>query len=616
MATLLSVIGSVIGIGGALSASICPQHIVPFMRLDGLAVIFLIPIFLLSALGSIYGEGYWAQKDHTVNGRRVRLFYGLVTAGMAGVAIAAHTIVFLIAWEVMALSAFFLIATEDENRSSREASFLYLVVTHTSTLCLFAIFTVWRIVTGSYALDALPAGAVSPTTATLLFLLIVTAFGCKAGLMPLHIWLPSAHAATPSHVSALMSGILIKIGIYGLIRFLSWLPAPPVWWGGLLLTLGAISGVLGVVLALGQHDLKRLLAYHSIENIGIIVMGIGLSLVGRSLDVSSWIVLGMAGALLHVWNHGLFKALLFLSAGSVIHATNTREIDKLGGLAKTMPWTALMFTVGAAAICGLPPLNGFVSELFIYLGLFRSLGIGQPTIWAGAAFAAPALALIGALAVSCFVKALGAIFLGEARSESAKHAHEVGPAMLVPMGILAATCLSIGLAPASVVPLLDHGIAVCIPGFAGGLPTVSALAPLRWISLGGLALIGLLAPFGIALLARIRRGPLTTQGTWDCGYAAPAPTMQYTASSFAQMLGGFFSWVLRPRVVAPAEQDVFPGKTRFHSHIPDVVLDDIMRPAFRIWERIASWFRRFQAGSIHAYLFYIVIFLMVLLLWR
>jgi hydrogenase-4 component B len=434
--------------------------------------------------------------------------------------------------------------------------------------------------------------------------------------MPFHIWLPSAHAAAPSHVSAMMSGVLIKIGIYGLARMVSWLPDPPVWWGGLLLVLGTVSGILGVVFALGQHDLKRLLAYHSIENIGIIVMGLGLAMVGRSLQVSTWIVLGLAGALLHVWNHGLFKSLLFLSAGSVVHSTHTRSIDKLGGLAAAMPLTALFFAIGAVAICGLPPLNGFVSELLIYLGLFRTLGLGTEPSWGVAAFSAALLAMIGALAVACFVKAFGAIFLGSARSDSAREAHESGRAITGPMFALALCCLVIGLFPRLVCPLLQQGVAVWIPSYDGQLPSLAMMAPMGWISVVGLTLVGLLLAIGALWGLRLRRSRVGAAGTWDCGYAAPSPHMQYTASSFAQMLGVFFVWVLRPQVHASGKQTVFPGPAHFRSHVMDVVLDEILRPLYQVGVRITTAFRYFQGGNIHAYLAYIVIFLILLLLWK
>ncbi len=615
LAVVLGLIGSALGIVGAVGSLWQPSVANSVIKIDAISVIFLLPIFLVPALGAIYGLTYWKQAEHIHNGQKLRLFYGLVTAAMAGVTIAANSILFLVAWEIMALSAFFLITTEDEDRTVREVGWIYLVATHTATLCLFALFALLRNVTGSFALVALPDG---PGTgiATAIFLLATIGFGLKAGMMPLHVWLPGAHAMAPSHVSALMSGVLIKIGIYGLVRISSLLPHPPLWWGGLLLAAGMISGVLGVAFAIGQHDLKRLLAYHSVENIGIITMGLGLAMVGRSLHRADCVALGLAGALLHVWNHGLFKSVLFLSAGAVIHATHTREIDHLGGLAKAMPRTALCFAIGAVAICGLPPLNGFVSELLIYLGLFRSLGIGHETGWAGAAFGPPALALIGALAVACFVKVFGAVFLGAARSEHARHAREAGANMTAPMLVLVGCCLLIGLAPLLVAPVLERGVSAWSPDLATGAVSLAPLAPLGWISVAGLALIVLLVVAGVALSQRLRHGGTASSGTWDCGYAAPTARMQYTSSSFAQMLVGCFTWVLRPRIHAPSEQPLFSRPTQFRSHVPDIVLDGALRPSFRFGAKITSSFRFLQAGNIHAYLFYIVVFLILLLLWR
>jgi formate hydrogenlyase subunit 3/multisubunit Na+/H+ antiporter MnhD subunit len=616
IAVTLTVVGSVLGIAGALWCWWMPPVAMGAVRIDGLSIVFLLPIFLVSALGGIYGLGYWGHEEHPADGPRVRLFYGLVTAGLAGVTIAAHSILFLVAWEVMALSAFFLVTTEDEKRDVREAGWIYLVSTHTATLCLFAVFALFKSVTGSYVLAVLPEGSISPVLATSLFLLAVFAFGLKAGVMPMHIWLPGAHAMAPSHVSALMSGVLIKIGIYGLVRVLSLLPTPPLWWGGMLLVLGVVSGVLGVVFALGQHDLKRLLAYHSIENIGLIVMGLGLALAGRALHRADWVVLGLGGALLHVWNHGLFKSLLFLSAGAVIHQTHTREMDLLGGLGRAMPRTALCFVVGAVAICGLPPLNGFVSELMIYLGLFRSLGLGAETGWGGAGLAVPALALIGGLALACFVKAFGTVFLGQARSDRALQAHEPGASLVAPMVVLGGCCVLIGLAPMLVIPVLESGVHDGMPGWTGELPRLASLAPLGWVSVTALTLCGLLLLGGAFLAGKVRRGAVSFHGTWDCGYAAPTANMQYTASSFAQMLVGLFGWILRPRTHRPEDQPLFAGHTRLESHVPDLVLDGVLRPVYRFGAWVASSFHYFQAGSVQAYLFYIVVFLIILLLWR
>lgn len=620
LALALAGLGSVAGVAGALGSLWWPQAPdgLAWLRLDAIAVVFLLPIFVIPALGGLYGLEYWRQAEHPWNGRKLRLFYGLVAASLALVTVAAHSIVFLAGWEVMALSAFFLVTTEDEEHEAREAGWLYLVATHTTTLFLFAFFALLWNATGSFSLGPQTAAALSPALATAAFWLAIVAFGCKAGLMPLHIWLPSAHATTPSHVSALMSGVLIKIGIYGLVRMFTWLPPPPLWWGGTLLALGMVSGVLGVVLALGQHDLKRLLAYHSIENIGIIVMGLGLAAIGRSMHCVEFVVLGLAGALLHVWNHGLFKALLFLCAGSVVHQTHTRDIERLGGLARAMPRTAFFFALGAVAICGLPPLNGFVSELLIYLGAFRSLGIGQAASCPFASFVAPALALIGALAVACFVKAFGVVFLGDGRSPHTAQAHESGRCMTGPMLVLASGCIAIGTAPWLAAPLLDQAIGAWIPGSATKPPpALATLAPLDWVSLGAVALLGLLVLATFWLRSRLARGGATAGPTWDCGYAAPTPRMQYTASSFAQMLDSLFAWVQQPRLHRPpAHQPIFPGRSEFSRHTLDLVLDTVLKPAYRFVARVSSSFRFLQAGNIHAYLFYIVLFLMVLLLWR
>jgi hydrogenase-4 component B len=592
-------------------------HDVAFaVRVDGLSAFFLLPVFLVSLLGNVYGLGYWRQTEHPSNGRKLRLFYGTLTAGMALLVIARNSIVFLFGWEAMALSAFFLVTTEEHDREVRATGWLYLVATHVATLCLFGLFATLRAVSGSFALAALDPDRLAPGMGTAIFLLALVGFGLKAGVMPLHVWLPSAHAGAPSHVSAIMSGVLIKMGIYGLVRVTSLLPNPPLEWGGGVLGLGVVSGILGVAFAIGQHDIKRLLAYHSIENIGIIIMGLGLALIGRSLGRADWIVLGLAGGLLHVWNHALFKALLFLGAGSVIHVTHTREIDQLGGLAKRMPWTALCFLVGAIAICGLPPLNGFVSEFLIYLGLFGTLGNPEGASFAAAAFAAPGLALIGALAVACFVKVYGVVFLGLARSDHARQAHESPPAMVGPMCVLVVCCFLIGQAPILVGPVLGKAVAAWEPGLKDAGTRLTTLAPLGWITVMAELLMAALLGGTVALSLRLRYSLVAKGATWGCGYSAPTPRMQYTSSSFAQMLVGLFAWALRPRTHRPKKLTLFPEKTSFHSDVPDTVLDEVVLPAFQLSGRLFSWFRVLQQGSIQTYLLYIFIALIVLLLWR
>jgi hydrogenase-4 component B len=624
---------------------------------DALGAFFLMPVFLMGGLGSIYGLGYWPCRRHPGNAARLQVFWGLLVAGLALLVASRHAMAFLFGWELMALSAYFLVATEDQRGESRRAGLIYLIATHIGTLALFGFFALWRSITGSWDFRPISAEASSLVALNLLFLLALLGFGLKAGVMPLHFWLPGAHAAAPSHVSAILSGLVLKMGIYGLLRFLSLLPDPPPAWGAIILALGAVSGLAGVAFAIAQHDLKRLLAYHSIENIGIILMGLGLAMLGRSAHRPEWIVLGLGGCLLHVWNHFLFKSLLFFGAGSVVHATRTREIDSLGGLAKSMPWTASLFLVGAVAICGLPPLNGFISELLVYFGLFGTLDIGGPVSAAGGAgaavLAAPVLATIGALAVACFVKVYGVVFLGAPRSRKSLVEGESPLTMLLPMIVLAALCALIGLAPGLVAPILDGVIATWMPAsgspgnlapatalpattmLADGLPATTMLAdglPASTMLADGLPAIGSLVPLGIVgamtlsiaglglvavivavLIGRRRGSSRSPVPTWDCGYAAPTARMEYTASSFAASIVSLYSWLLRPREAKPRIEGPFPDAAGLESHVDDIVLDRILIPATRRAERGFGWFRRFQQGLAQNYVLYILIAVILLL---
>jgi hydrogenase-4 component B len=619
-AVLLALAGSLGVAGGLWSLLGHPSGLdapwaVPGGRLrlgvDALSAIFVVPIALVSGLGAIYGLGYWPQSAHPDSGRVLRACYGVLTAGLLLLVVARNVILFFAGWEMMALGAFLLITTEDRQASVREVGYVYILATRAGTLCLFAMFGLLFAATGSLDFDDW-APAFGGPLRDAIFVTGLVGFGLKAGLMPLHVWLPGAHASAPSHVSAQMSGVLIKVGIYGLVRITALCPAPPIWWGIALLVAGISSAVLGVGFAIGQHDLKRLLAYHSVENIGIICLGLGVAVLGRALARPELIALGLAGALLHVWNHSLFKSLLFLAAGSVLHATGTREIDRLGGLWRRMPYTGAAFLVGAIAICGLPPLNGLISELFVYLGLFRAAIGGGDSVWLVAMLAAAALAMVGALALACFVKAVGAVFLGAPRTAAGDGAHEAGRAMLVPMAVLAACCLAIGVGAPLLLPLLDEAIAVWS---GGGAPPLASAAPVTAVAITSGALLVALAVVGAAV-ARRGRSARADVGTWDCGYAAASPRMQYTSSSFAAMLVQMLAWALRPDRHAPRLSGPFPGGARFESHVPDTVLDRALRPLFGWIEQAAGRLRRFQRGSIHAYLLYIVATLLVLLLWK
>ena len=610
--------GGALGLAGASLAALAgtpPAIALPWqvpggafsVTVDPISAFFLVPVFFISFLGAVYGLGYWSQATHPENGRKLRLFYGVMTASMALLVIARNTILFLGAWEAMAIAAFFLITTQDEDPKVRDSGILYLVLTHVGTLCLFAMFALLRRATGGFDFALGPGAAPPPALANAIFVLALVGFGVKAGLMPLHIWLPGAHANAPSHVSALMSGVLIKMGIYGLVRVTSLFTAPPAWWGTTLLVLGGTSGVLGVAYAIGQHDIKRLLAYQSVENIGIIVMGLGLAVIGRSLDRSDLVLLGVAGALFHTWNHGLFKALLFLSAGSVIHATGTREIDRMGGLAKVMPRTALAFLVGAVAICGLPPLNGFVSEYLLYVGFLHGVAQAGSGTWLAGAFGAPTLALIGALAVACFVKVFGAVFLGAPRARLTRDPHESGIAITSPMGALAMACALLGFGPLLVARLLDRAAAVWAPEVSPRLAPLAAVTSLGWIGVSAALLAATIATLAAFLRGRTRAAPAKAALTWDCGYAAPSARMQYTASSFADTIVALFGRALRPASHVPAVRGLFPGASTFESHVDDAVLDRVVLPATRLTARGFGWFGWIERGNSHLYIVLILV---------
>ena len=622
IATILTICGSVIGLIGGFAALVTgrvsmvslpgiwpglPLH----LRMDSLTAFFTVLIFLMAAAGSVYGQGYWRQAEHPTTGRKLRFLYGLLIASMVMVTLAYDALAFLLAWEIMALTSFFLIATEDGKPECRQAAWVYFVATHIGTLVLFAMFALLHAESGTFLLTAIPAAS-GVALDTAIFLLALTGFGLKAGIMPLHFWLPGAHANAPSHISALLSGVLLKVGIYGLLRILTLLPDPPAVWGVLLLILGTTNAVLGVGFALGQHDIKRLLAYHSIENIGIILMGLGLALLGISLHRPVWVILGIAGCLLHVWNHGLFKSLLFFSAGSVIHTTGTLDIDSLGGLAKSMPWSAGLFLIGAIAICGLPPLNGFISELLVYLGLLRPAANVTAGGWAAVALGTGALAVVGALAVACFVKVFGAVFLGTGRTAMAAKAHESPMSMIGSMMVLAGVCALIGIAPFVVVLPLGNAAAAWTgdPTEAHRMAAVLLWGTLTVISVSFVAALSVLF---VVMRAMQRHATARRVPTWACAYARPSSRMQYTAASFAQLLLGLLRWVLRPVTHGKVPEQLFAQSVQRHTDVPDFITD---RVGFKAWNGFKQWLmplRRVQQGSVQEYLLYMLLALFLLL---
>jgi len=616
VAAVLSASGSVVGLAGVVLAfrAAGPSLLgapwqVPggaiLLRVDPLAAAFLLVIFLVSGLGGVYGLGYWSREEKPRSWARLRFFYALMTVGLALVVTAAHAVLFLFAWEVMAVSAFFLVATEDELPEVRRAAWVYLVATHAGTACLFGAFTLLRHATGSFELQRIAAGP----TASVVFLLGLLGFGLKAGIVPFHFWLPAAHASAPSHVSALMSGVMLKAGVYGIFRFSGLVEVPPLWWGLLLASLGATSAISGIAMAAAQTDIKRALAYSSIENIGIIWLGLGLALAGRALGQPTWVALGFCGSLFHVFSHAGFKALLFMGAGGVMHATGTRNMDRLGGLQKRMPVTANLFLVGALAAAGLPLFSGFVGEWLIAVGLFDTLRVGSSS-WP-LAFGAPALALAGAFALASFVRIVSVTFLGEPRTVRAAGAHEPSRLMTAPMAILAAACVGLGVLPTAVLPVLEAAEAAwlggpVVPGLLASHLTPSAL---------GLALlVGALLAGTLALLALTGRAH-RQEPTWDCGYAAPTARMQYTSKS----VGASITDVL-PAFLAPSERvqppsGLFPETASFASEAPDPFGEKLYEPFVARWAVRLARLRWLQSGQLNLYLVYIFVTTLVTLAW-
>ncbi|MDD5303303.1 MAG: proton-conducting transporter membrane subunit [Elusimicrobia bacterium] len=587
-----------------------------FLAIDPLSAFFLLPIFVVGLAAGVYGEGYLEASHGHLPTTAVRFFYLLLTASMALVVCAHNAMLFLAAWEVMALAAFFLVCAEDRKPEVRRAGLIYIVCTHTAILCLFVLFAVMGARAGSMDFSAMKAAMPGPGPAlTGLFALALVGFGLKIGFMPLHFWLPEAHPVAPSHASAVLSAVVLKMGVYGLLRFISFCPAVPKSWGVVLLALGAASALLGVLFALSQRDLKRLLAYSSIENVGIILMGIGLGCLGLAHGRPVLAAAGFAAALLHVLNHSLFKSLLFLGAGAFYQALGTREIEGAGGLLRRMPWTSLFAWAAAASACGLPPFCGFIGEWLLYRGFIRGGLAGEAR---AVVFGAAALALIGGLAAACFTMAYGAVTLGEPRGPAARDAKDPGSLMLWPMGLLGAACLALGILPGPAVRAAARG-AAAISGLApaeaaGAIDGI--LAPLPLIGALGACVIGLAGLFWLARRALLRDRSVATGPTWGCGFSRPSPAMQYTGSSYAQPLVLVFSGLLMPEVSAHPPSGYWPASAGFISRTPDPVLDRTLSPVLSVVERALAVARRVQHGHLQYYLLHVLIFLILVLMWK
>jgi formate hydrogenlyase subunit 3/multisubunit Na+/H+ antiporter MnhD subunit len=589
------------------------------LQIDTVSAFFLIPIFGLSMVTAVYGRSYLSTGARASDSATTWFHLNLLTASMALVIVAHDGLLFLLAWEIMALSSFFLVIFDDLKAATRHAAWTYLAATHLGTAFLLVMFVLLGTLSGTSDFDGYGTVLQShPALSSLIFVLALIGFGSKAGIVPAHVWLPEAHPAAPSHASALMSGAMIKVGIYGLVRMLMMLGTPETWWGWVLIAIGAVSGVLGVLFALAQHDLKRLLAYHSVENIGIILLGIGVGVLGLATGVLPLAIIGFAAGLLHVINHCIFKGLLFLGAGAVKHAAHTLDLEELGGLLKQMRWTGTAFLIGSAAIVGLPPLNGFVSEFMLFTSGFVAVGHPLAAIATAGLTVIVAMGLISGLAAACFAKAFGVVFLGSPRSPEAAGAHEAKRPMVVAMFFLALLCVLIGLA-APAVSIALTGVVAAATGLGRGIVGDQMASVAGSLTAIVIVFATLIAVGALAWWLRARRlaGAVVRRGpVWGCGYLFPSARMQYTASSFAQPLVTLFHPFVQNHETLVPPAGYFPAKSSYTSDSGDPFLRLLFAPAFRWFDRMATRLNVIQRGHIHVYVLYGAATLVALLIWE
>jgi len=595
-------------------------------RIDALAAFFLVVVNLGGAAASLFAVGY-GRHEHSP--QRVLPFYPAYLAAMNVVVMADDAFSFLVSWEFMSLTSWALVVSHHLLRENLRAGYVYLLMASFGTLALLLSFGLLAGADGNYAFDTIRASHPTAALAALVLVLTVVGAGSKAGVVPLHAWLPLAHPAAPSHVSALMSGVMTKVAVYGFIRIVFDLLGPPAWWWSMVvLAVGGITAVMGVLYALMQHDLKRLLAYHTVENIGIIYIGLGLALAFKAEGMPLAAALALTAGLFHVFNHSVFKSLLFFGAGAVLNATGERDMEHLGGLIHRMPQTAFVFLVGCAAISALPPLNGFVSEWLTFQAILLS---PQLPSW-GLKFLVPAvgalLALSAALAAACFVKAFGVSFLGRARTPAAANAKETDSNSLAAMYFLAALCLVAGIVPGffidALAPVTKSLVGVSMPHQAG----------VEWLSIVPIAesrssyngllvfifvlLSGSIAAFAIHRLAsdKLRRGP-----AWDCGYPDPSPATQYTASSFAQPIRRVYgTTVFHAREIGEMPPPGATAPARLTVELRDLIWDAAYAPVAGAIGYAAEKLNSLQFLTIRQYLSLVftalVLLLLVLAIWQ
>jgi hydrogenase-4 component B len=636
---LASLLATVAGIWAVSSGS--PYQVIiplglpdlPFhLRLDLLSGFFLVIIGLLAFFVSIYSIGYVKGYLGHRSVTSLVVFYSLFLAGMFLVVLADDAFFFLIAWEMMAAASYFLVLFEDERMENRRAAFLYLVVAHVGAIAILLSFGIMAgLATGfkgfeGYTFDSMRETDLSAGWATIAFLLAFFGFSAKAGVIPLHVWLPEAHPVAPSNVSALMSGVMLKTAIYGIVRVVfDLIGVFPWWWGALVLVFGLVSAVMGVLYALMQHDLKRLLAYHSVENIGIILIGIGLAMIFTSFNMSLLAALALIAALYHTLNHAMFKGLLFMGAGAVLHATHERNMEEMGGLIRFMPWTAVLFLIGCISISALPPFNGFVSEWLTYQAFLLSPALPSPLLNLLIPLGAALLALTSALAAACFVKAFGVTFLGHQRGHHHGRVYEVRWSMRIGMLLAALTCLGLGVLPTFMIQWMDPiaeelaggTIASSASGF--GWMWLTPIAAQRASYSAPIAFLGILSVVvATYLLLHTRPGTIRRVPLWDCGFEKITSRMQYTATSFAMPLRRIFGYLFnikeQVRQLPPTTHPAFPERLHYHLKVRDRFWGWLYQPVVDASFWLSRRIGRMQHGHIQVYLIYSFVTIVVLLI--
>lgn len=615
-------IGALLGLGFIAFGIIKGLHVaytLPFsilfscfsIKIEMINLLFMIPIYLIGSMSAIYSTSYWSTAQKGLSSSfRYRLYLCLFTISMILLVIADNFIMFITFWEIMSLLAYGLITIDEDSEEAQSAGYLYFIATHTGVIALMGMFAIIQVYFDfsdfSSALGKIDANL---AIASSIFLLGVFGFGMKAGFFPLYFWLPSAHSSAPVPISALLSGVMIKMGIYGILKILFMFSNIPHWWGWLIFTIGILSGILGVVYAIAQHDIKKLLAYHSIENIGIIAIGIGLAMLGRSYHNSTLVLFGLAGALFHVINHSLFKPLLFYSAGSIIEKYHTRDIGHYGGIIKVQPYTALFFLIGAVSISGLPPFNGFASEWLLYMGMFKTLFSHQNTLMP-VVFGILSLALIGGLALACFVKVFGISFLGNPRKIELSNVKESSLFMLFPMAFLSTICFVLGVFPSIMKDiLLDIASAFNQKNIYVKIDTLINLSE---------AYLWFFMIFGVVLAVVLyqTRGKISKNiGTWACGFSHKTPRAQYTSSSLMQMILDLFGWTLHVKRGAFCSKELFSQKYHFYLHQNDKTIYWLAKISEKFLLFCSKLRTIIHNGYMGIYVLYIFVALILMLLY-